>query len=197
MMTNAPKKPLLVTESAFDHRLLAALLIARGVRGFSIVAGSGADGAVRLAQGLRIERKIPVLVVVDADTTDEEAAHAKSEDLTDFLRLGGEADPAWVVCAVPAVESVLFRHPGWLRERFANLDAALIRIGLRAPTAVLEEIAGRGWREQIQALLDESPTAALRDVASDPVVDDIASFVRDPHRFAPERLAAPRLGFGT
>lgn len=196
-MTRDKPKPVVVTGGLLEHKLLNAALVANDVAGFRSVAADGPDSAVRVGQQRRLEENAPVLVVLDANTKDEDEAHSRSEELTEFLRLGRATSPAWVVCAIPAVASILFRRPAWLRRRSARLDETLVKIGRDAPAAVLEEVFGRDWREVLVQHMAASDRSTLACLASDPVVADVADFVARPDRFEPAHLAAPRLGFGT
>lgn len=189
--------PIIVTEGEFDHLLVSKLLVAKGVSGFSIAAGSGSEGAVRVGRKKRLERNAPVLVVVDADTSDDDAADARAEDLTDLLRLGRASSPASVVCVVPQLEVLLFRHPGFLRHAFPALRPAAYEFGLEAPVGVLRKEFGPSWERELMRAFEHGRDDDLRDMASDRVIDDISEFIRDPYRFEPRYVAAPRPGFGT
>lgn len=189
--------PIIVTEGEFDHLLIGTLLSAKGVTGFSIAAGSGPEGAVRVARKKRLERNAPVLVVIDADTPNEDEADARAEDLTDLLRLGRANSPAWVVCVVPELEVLLFRHPSLLKHAFPTLQPAAYDFGLEAPAGVLRKEFGPSWKRELMKAVEHGRPRDLCEMASDEVIADIAEFVRDPYRFAPRTVAAPRPGFGT
>lgn len=196
MTTDPNALPLVVTESAFDQTLISALLQARGVRGFALLSGNGPDDALTLARGERLEHNVAVLLVVDADTDDMERAQARSEDLTDLLRMGRATSPAWAVCAVPALEVVLFKNPRWLRSLFPEVDSRSIEFGVDSPTSELRRIAGRGWKDTLASALRRADPTDLAEMSRDPLLDDIATFVTRTTEFTPRALAAPRAGFG-
>ena len=176
--------PLLVTESGDNAALLAWILDdevrSEGLQIFPAGIRSSADSFARSALS---HRGGPVVLVIDADTSDSGRIEEDRAHLSYALRVGGPADGrAHVALISPTIEALLFQDlevlrgvltvdidaADQLRARFEPREA-LSQLMRRAPAG-----APKTQADVIHALERQSPVAAR----AHPEVQAIIEFLR-------------------
>jgi hypothetical protein len=133
----------IVVEGHSDVELVRALLgeeLATRVRFF---VGQGKLSLASLARNILVDDGGPVLVVMDADTTNQQKADEEKGMVR--LALSRVASPSdyGVFLFTPAIEVVLFEAPEALRELLhRDTTAATLRDGLLIPKATLKTLRG-------------------------------------------------------
>jgi hypothetical protein len=128
-------------------------------------------GAARTLLGIRSE---PVAVVLDAESTDEDAVERRQRSAEEVIGDAAGVAPLRVLVAVPALEALLFRRPDAVRRAFPQASESLVEVGLVSPWNALKRLDSclsgptaslhivRGLNEQdVAALRAESPIKEL------------------------------------
>lgn len=113
------RRAYVVTEGQTDADVLRRVLRDELVREVEFVAGGGRSAAESLARSLLASKQLPVVLVVDADTTDEQKVDEQLDFLRYYLDQGSGCAPFEVLAAVPEIETVLFEDQS-LVERVTN-----------------------------------------------------------------------------
>jgi hypothetical protein len=138
----------LVTEGRRHAELLRAVLPeisqAHDDVAFEIWEGQGWSDADSLARSILAVRREPVVLIVDANSTDEQSIEERRLDLADLLRQYGPREMWAVVLMVPEIEAIFFE------------DVALLRslLGVQPKGRVLEK-AKYNPREALEELLKQ------------------------------------------
>jgi hypothetical protein len=100
------KKAYIITESESDAEILKKLVPKSIARNTEFVAGSSRYSAQSLARSILAVRRLPVVLVVDAETENRDAVRYQEELLTESLRQVSPGIPFDVLVAVPRVENL-------------------------------------------------------------------------------------------
>jgi hypothetical protein len=109
----------ILTEGKTDIEILKRLLPQYFVKDIKFVAGEGQYGARSLASSLLATRSIPVALVLDADTENENQIYEKSDLVNYLLHRASPGIPYQVILAVPEIE-VIFLEDKSLIEKIAK-----------------------------------------------------------------------------
>ena len=101
----------IVTEGQFDVALLSRLLAHEVRSGVRVVSASGKSGAQSLARSLVAARRLPVALVLDADTTDKALVREQRLVARELLTMASPGIPTEVFMAVPSIEILFFTDP--------------------------------------------------------------------------------------
>lgn len=97
-----------VTEGQADAKILEQVLPHSLVEDVKFVVAGGRSRAESLARSLLIAKNVPVALVFDADTSDEQRVNEEVDFLREYLDYGSGAAPSGVFPAVPEIEAILF-----------------------------------------------------------------------------------------
>ncbi len=98
----------IVTEGQFDAVLLEKLIPKNMNRETTFVVRSGGSSALSLARTILAVKRVPVALVVDADTTSESAICERQDLLRSLLNQAAVRVRFEVFLAVPEIETVFF-----------------------------------------------------------------------------------------
>jgi len=105
---------------------------------FRIIVSGDANAAHSMASTALVTSGDPVVLIVDADTTDRAAAKAKEADLNYYLALSAGGKPFKLIQFAPQIEIVFFEVAGlleaWLKR---PVDPVFLEIGGDAPKKVM------------------------------------------------------------
>lgn len=168
-------------EGTTDQSLLARLLEDLDPESpFEIVVAGGRNAARPLARQQLMTRHEPVVLVIDADTTDEEHARSQRNDLNDYLDWGAGSIPFKVVQFVPEIEVVFFHDPSVLRSLVgSDVDPRVAEAGAQAPRRILEILAPGRTRDELIAALGPDEIERLRE---HPIIADLRGFLMPPRQ---------------
>lgn len=152
----------LFVEGEADRELWQALLA--DVQHVQIVAAGGRSRAPALARRALMEGDEPVILVLDADTTNDDAASMEEGVLRAYLAMAATGDRYLVELARPEIESIFFGVPEHDREIFGKKLSSEERVSGRfAPKLMMEKLlARRGGRGQVPKALGAGVIDALR-----------------------------------
>ena len=109
-----------VTEGNFDGMLLARLIADEQERYNVEISGGGGKSAVfSFARTLLAVRRIPVAVVIDADSPEQDAALECQRDAEEVNGDAAAGLPLRVLVAVPELEILFFHRPELLRRVYS------------------------------------------------------------------------------
>jgi hypothetical protein len=98
----------IVTEGRFDQALLQAILPKDLVNEIQFIAAGGLSAIKSLARSLLAERRLPVIIVVDADSVDLESIQERRQGIEETVKSVASNITAKVVLAIPELEGIFF-----------------------------------------------------------------------------------------
>ena len=104
-------KVYLITEGLSDEVILKKLLPAQVVDNVQFVIGQGRYSAQSLARSILAARRMPVALVLDADTTQPESVQEQYDFLQEALGQAAAGTPFGVFLAKPEIEILLLEVP--------------------------------------------------------------------------------------
>jgi hypothetical protein len=170
-----------VAEEPTDVQLLQRLLPAAADPEVRVVDGGISTSATSVASSIRAVRGVPVILVLNARTVDEESMLERGTTVRNLLRYGGPPVRSELVFAVPELEVVLFHDPEVLERLLGVEIPESARIEARfIPKKVLARLleqSGRfaGELELVEALDD----AAAKRLAQHPLVQQLEALIAD------------------
>jgi hypothetical protein len=163
-------------EGPVDQKLLEQLLAdLRPGASFKVLAAGGRDAARPMARRKLLTAQEPVVLVVDADTTDDQKARTQLRDIEEYLAWGSAATPHKVSQFVPEMEAVFFDSPAVLKRLIGeDVSEQATAAGKFAPKKVLAMLAHDASASSLIDRLEPTELDALR---KHPVVAELRRFV--------------------
>jgi hypothetical protein len=167
-------KVYIITEGQSDLELLKKLLPPELTADVKFVVGGGRYGAQTLAGSLLADRRLPVVLVVDADSLDEATIQERQRFLDNLLgQPAGHVDYR-VLIARPALDAILFSE----RDLFTHitgieLDDVTWATAKFQPRLVLQQVLG-DESDQIAVRLNDSAVLRLRQ---QPLIAELIQFL--------------------
>lgn len=158
------KKACVITEGQTDIDILKRVLPPRLTKEIEFVAGGGWSGAQSSAVTILAKKQIPVALVIDADTNDEQTLQEKLDVSRWSLNQAAAQVPFEVFLAVPEIEAVFFQDRAFLEEatnrKFSDLEWKLMKLQPRElfsgsstkKSQLLQNILGRLNQDSIKVL---------------------------------------------
>jgi len=172
----------IVVEGRADADLLERVLrdeVASGVA--RITDGGGKSGAASLARTLVATRRDPVILVIDADTTEEATVSEQRAHHEARLRMSGANGRARVVMAEPVLEVCLFQAPSVLPDVLgvAPTEAQGIRAQY-VPREVLAELVPSPDRTRpLRPLATQLRPEHVLELRQTPIIQEILQAIAD------------------
>ncbi|MEM7795327.1 MAG: hypothetical protein AAF579_12875 [Cyanobacteria bacterium P01_C01_bin.118] len=170
-------KAYIVVEGPSDAKILRALLDETLLEDVKFINGEGKYGAETMARSLLLDRQIPVLLVIDADTSNPEAIHSYQQDLDFLTRSAAVGTPYKILQAVPTIEAVflqdrsLFEH--LIGRQFTDLEWQL---GQKDPKELLSQYSA-GAKDFIQTTLSQLTEPTKQTLSQHSLIQDIIIFL--------------------
>lgn len=172
-------KAYIVVEGPTDAEILRTLLDKDILQDVKFLNGEGKYGAEIMARSLLLDKHIPVLLVIDADTNDLDAIHSYQQDLEFLTRRAAVGTPYKIVQAIPSIESVFLWERSifekFIDRKFSDLEWEL---GQENPRKLLNQYSG-GAQEFIQQTLDNLSEDTRQTWRKHPIVHEISTFLSD------------------
>jgi hypothetical protein len=116
------------------------------------------------------EKRMPVAVVIDADSPEQEVAAERQRNAEEVLGDAASGVPFRVIVAVPELEILFFQRPQLLRKVYAKSVTALItELGQVSPRRALQKLdpnlSSEHLRFKILRAIDETDIKAVRATA--------------------------------
>jgi hypothetical protein len=157
-----------LVESNTSAALLAKTLSREAEAGLVEVRASGTPSSLyAAARTLLAVRNEPVALVLDADSTDPEAARRRLQDAEEVIGATADAAPLRILVAVPALEALLFRRPAALERAFPKAGGDLAELGKVSPRDALARLdptwGGAHAAFELIKILNDDDIKALRE----------------------------------
>jgi hypothetical protein len=154
----------IVVEGNEDRRIIEMMLqdVADSVD-YSIFVARGKSPARPLARQLAILEHFPVVLVLDADTSDPERAASEQFELEEYFSFGEFANKPKVLLFLPEIESIFFDKRKVIERHLERpLSRLEIAAGKIAPKEALRALFS-GGASSLVSKLTENDLADLRD----------------------------------
>ena len=156
----------IVVEGITDVVFMRALCGQLGLKKTRFFSGDGQISLATLARNILVHEGGPVLVIMDADTTDADQAE-ESRSLTKFViqQLAHPSDFE-VHAFVPALEVIYFEAPDFLESALGKtISANVLQEGMSNPKATLNRLASQNGKksqvDQLAAAIDSTTMPLL------------------------------------
>ncbi|MGD1906719.1 MAG: hypothetical protein ACFB0C_12080 [Leptolyngbyaceae cyanobacterium] len=170
-------KAYIVVEGPSDAQILRALMDETLLEGVKFINGEGKYGAETLARSLLLDRNLPVVLVIDADTTNPEAIHNYQQDLDFLTRSAAGGTPYKILQAVPVIEAVFLQDrplfEQFIDRQFTDLEWQL---GQKAPKELLSQYS-EGSKVFIQTILGQLTDPMRHILGQHSLIQDISTFL--------------------
>jgi hypothetical protein len=163
----------IVTEGELDKSVLEAVLPLHWQSEIRMAAAGGLSGAYGLASTLLSKRQKPVILLVDADSTNPSVVQERQDFADSWIkRASATRIPYLVVVAVPEIEAIVLNDREIL-EQFASRDFTPFewQAAQRDPKGFTQEI----FKDQNQML--QLLATHREKYASHPIVNKMTDFV--------------------
>jgi hypothetical protein len=132
-----------IVEGPRDISLLSRILPKDMAEQVRFVNGRGSYGAESLARSVAATQSVPVVLLIDADTTDQTLIAQKRQDVNYLIRQTSSGAPFQLLLAVPTIETVLFADRALLEHLIdRQLTDLEWHLGQRQPRDLLETVTG-------------------------------------------------------
>jgi len=131
----------IVCEGHLDAQILQTVLPANLLTDVGVVAAGGVSAVESLARSLVVRRRVPVVIVVDADSVVSELVEQRRKDIEETVESVSINTPFKVVMAVPEMEIIFFKDVSLLSRLLGYIphQDILARAALK-PKETLEEL---------------------------------------------------------
>lgn len=170
-------KAYIVVEGPSDAQILRALLDQTLLEDVKFINGEGKYGAETMARSLLLDRHLPVLLVIDADTSNLEAIHSYQQDLDFLTRSAALGTPYKILQAVPTIEAVFLQDRALFERlidrQFTDLEWQL---GQQQPKELMSQYP-EGARSFIQTTLSHLTDSMRHTLRQHPLIQEITTFL--------------------
>jgi hypothetical protein len=173
-------KTYIVVEGQSDADILRIALPPSTLHHTHLVVGGSTSSGVSLARSLISDRGEPLLLVMDADTVNQEAIIEQAQALRELLGAVAINTPYDVILAIPELEVVFFQDLEVLAQVLQlSLDHEVAINSVYEPRKTLHALCMRSPRQiddqgQFLQLLDDTARARI---AQHPILQKIKDFV--------------------
>jgi hypothetical protein len=169
----------IVCEGSFDAQLLKTVLPANLLTDVGVVAAGRVSGVESLARSLVVRRRVPVVIVVDADSVVAELVEQRRKDIEETVESVSINTPVKVVMAVPEMEIIFFQDVSLLSRLLGYIPPQdILDLAVFQPKQALEQLLSQSEiihdRSQIIDRLAKEDIEILR---SSSVMQEIVHFL--------------------
>jgi hypothetical protein len=154
-----------IVEGPREIRFLSRILPKAIADQVTFVNGRGTYGAESLARSVAATQAVPVVLLIDADTTDRTLIAQKRQDVNYLIRQTSSGAPFQLLLAVPTIETVLFADRALLEHLIdRQLTDLEWNLGQRQPRDLLETVTldGTAFVDGLLERLSEEQVGVLR-----------------------------------
>ncbi len=171
-------KAYIVVEGPSDAQILRAMLDQTLLEDVKFINGEGKYGAETMARSLLLDRHIPVILVIDADTSNPDAIHSYQQDLDFLTRSAAVGTPYKILQAVPTIEAVFLQDRSLFEQliehQFTDLEWQL---GQKEPKELLNQYSKGRAKDFIQNTLSHLTAPTKHTLSQHPLIQDITTFL--------------------
>jgi hypothetical protein len=167
----------IVTASEAVGNLLKTILPEAVVSDVYFVNGESPYGAESMTSTILTLKRLPVVLIMNANTTNESLIHEQAEELSYLLRQSAAGVPFKLAIAVPEIEVIFFQDRQFVEElaqkQFTDLEWQLIQ---RHPQELLNILPG-GSAAFVKTALCSLNEYRLQLLQQHPLIQEIVRFL--------------------
>ena len=131
----------IVCESDFDAQLLKTVLPSNLLIDIGVVAAGKVYAIKSLAMSLVVRRRVPVIIVFDADSVVQELVEQRRNDIEEIVVFVAGKIPVKVVPAVPQIEIIFFQDVSLLSRLLGFTPSKdILDLAVSQPREALEQL---------------------------------------------------------
>jgi hypothetical protein len=168
-----------ITQEEHDAQLLQRLLPQELLEDVSFVVEEGLSSAKSLARSLIVRRRVPVALMMDADTVASELIAERRQSTTELLEIVAGGIPYRVVMAVPEMEGIYFQAPSLIERVYGqNVSGSILTLSRISPKAALQELSAQlQTAPDRTTLLDALTSQDMESMRESPVIQELSEFL--------------------
>jgi hypothetical protein len=170
----------ILCEGPCDAQLLKTVLPANLLTDMRVVAAGEVYAIKSLARSLIVRRRVPVLIVFDANSAAPEFVEYRRNDIEEVILWVAGKTPFKVVPAVPEIEIIFFQDVSLLSRLLGYIPPQdMLDRAVFQSRQVLEELIARSNQIQdISQLLERLTDADIEILRSAPIMQEIIQFLK-------------------
>ncbi|MCC3571353.1 MAG: hypothetical protein JGK30_05160 [Microcoleus sp. PH2017_40_RAT_O_B] len=169
----------ILCEGAFDAQLLKTVLPENLLTDVGVVVGGKVYNIKSLAMSLIVRRRVPVLIVFDADSVVPELVELRRNDIEEILKFVAGKTPFKVVSAVPEIEIIFFQDVSLLSRLIGYIPPQdVLDLAVCQPRKALEELIARSENIHDRSqIIDHLTNEDIEILRSSSVMQEIVHFL--------------------
>jgi hypothetical protein len=170
-----------LTEGNFDGMFLATLIAEEQQRDDIDIRVVGGKSAIHsVARTLLAVNRIPVAVVIDADSPEPDVAMERQSSAEEVIGAAAIGIPFRVIVAVPELEILFFRRPELLHRVFGEaVNDHVMELAQLSPRRALEKLApGKPLQNVRLDVLKEMDADDLHALRETDLIQELLGFIR-------------------
>lgn len=174
------KQVYIITEGETDQEILKTVLPPRILGGVDFIVGAGRYSAQSLARSVLAVEETPVALVLDSDTTNEEAIREQLDFLRASLSQASAGVKFEVFLAIPEIEILLIQDWGFIkklsgRPEFSEIEIEFAQLN---PKTFLRSVLGFESNVAVLDLLKNVSSQTAEVIQKYPLVNKLSEFLR-------------------
>ncbi len=171
------KKAYVIVEGKSDEEILSRLLPENIINQIGFIAAGGRYDIQSFARSLLAVKRVPVAVVVDADTNDETLVQEKIDLIREMLHQVSPNIPFEVFVAVPEIETLFFSATGFIPS-FAHQSYSPIELEFAKlqPKRFLHHMGIQGTVALLK-ILDNLAPQHIEEMRKHPLIAGLMNFL--------------------
>jgi hypothetical protein len=169
----------IICEGSFDAQLLKTVLPANLLTDVGVVAGGRVSAVESLARSLVVRRRVPVVIVVDADSVVPELVEQRRKDIEETVESVSINTPVKVVMAVPEMEIIFFQDVSLLSRLLGYIPPQdILDLAVFQPKQALEQLLSQSEIIQDRSqIIDRLAKEDIEILRSSSVMQEIVHFL--------------------
>lgn len=170
----------IVCEGHLDAQILKTVLPANLLTDVGVVAAGGVSAVESLARSLVVRRRVPVVIVVDADSVVPELVQQRRKDIEETVESVSINTPVKVVMAVPEMEIIFFQDVSLLSRLLGYIPHQdILNRAVIQPKQALEELIARSEIiHDLSEIIDRLANEDIEILRSSSVMQEIVHFLQ-------------------
>jgi hypothetical protein len=163
----------------FDAQLLKTVLPENSLTDIGVVAAGGVYAMKSLARSLIVRRRVPVLIVFDADSAVPELVELRRNDIEEIVGFVAGKTPFKVVPAVPEMDIIFFQDVSLLSRLLGYIPPQdILDLAVFQPKQALEQLLSQSEIIQDRSqIIDRLAKEDIEILRSSSVMQEIVHFL--------------------
>ncbi|MEM1254793.1 MAG: hypothetical protein AAGI69_20340 [Cyanobacteria bacterium P01_H01_bin.21] len=170
-------KAYIVTESPRHQEILQATLPSDLLQGITFIKNESKYGAEALTRSILSSHQIPVVLVINADTSSESAISTYQQNLELLTHSVTINTPFKLLQAIPTIETVFLQDRTWVEQWIGrSLSDLEWKLGQKHPQDLLQE-SSKNIEEFVKFTLKNLTDERLQTLRQHPLIQEIVNFL--------------------